>query len=103
MQASFTVTVNGLGASVKVASKGGVFEAQLPLSTTYSKTDPKSFGFTDPAQLLDPNTGLSNLLVTVRASGSSGQVRLSGELLDEVTFTVPGPCRSCPTPTRPSR
>lgn len=90
LQASFTVTEDGLGASVKVASKGGVFEAQLPLSNTFTKTNPQSFGFTDPAQLLNPNNGLSSLLTEGTTPNLSGRIRLSGELLDEVTFTVPG-------------
>lgn len=90
LSASFTVTVSGLGASVKVVSKGGVFEAELPFSNTFTKTDPSSFGFTNPANLLDPSTGLSSLLIAGTDPQSAGQLRLSGELLDQVTFTVPG-------------
>jgi lipoprotein LprG len=88
--ASFTVTVDGLGASVKVASKGGVFEAQLPFSNGYTRTNPASFGFSNPAQILDPNKGLSSLLLSGTGARVTGQERLSGELLDEVTTTVPG-------------
>lgn len=90
LSASFTVTVDGLGAGVKVVSKGGVFEAQLPFSNTFTKTEPASFGFTDPSQLLDPSKGLSSLLIDGTDARANGQVRLAGELLDQVTFTVPG-------------
>jgi lipoprotein LprG len=75
---------------VKVVSKGGVFEAQLPFQSKYARTDPASFGLTDPAQLLDPNHGLSNLLTIGTGARSSGQERIAGELLDKVTTTVPG-------------
>jgi hypothetical protein len=55
-----------------------------------AKTDPASFGLTDPAQLLDPTHGLSNLLTIGTGARSSGQERIAGEALDEVTTTVPG-------------
>ncbi len=90
LTASFTVTVDGLGASVKVVSKGGVFEAQLPFSNSFTKTQPQSFGFTDPAQLLDKTNGLSSLLIAGTGARSVGQTRLAGELLDQIAFTVPG-------------
>ena len=90
LQGSFMVSISGFNASVKVVSKGGVFEAQLPFQSKYTKTNPASFGLTDPAQLLDPNHGLSNLLIIGTGARSSGQERIGGELLDEVTTTVPG-------------
>jgi lipoprotein LprG len=88
--ASFTVTVDRLGASIEVASKGGVFEAKLPFANSFSKTDPASFGFTNPAQMLDPTKGLSSLLIEGSGVHLAGRLRLSGELLDQVIFTVPG-------------
>jgi lipoprotein LprG len=90
LQGSFTVKINGFNASVKVVSKGGVFEAQLPFQTKYTRTNPANFGLTDPAQLLNPSNGLSNLLTVGTGAKSSGQERIAGELLDEVTTTVPG-------------
>jgi hypothetical protein len=90
LQGSFAVVVNGLNANVKVAAKGGVFLAQLPFTTHYSVTKPSAFGLGDPSQLLDPTHGLSGLLVEGTGAHMSGQERLSGELLYEVTWTVPG-------------
>jgi lipoprotein LprG len=104
LQGSFTITISGLNAAVKVISKGGVFEAQLPFQSKYTRTNPASFGLTDPAQLLDPNHGLSNLLIIGTGAKSSGQERISGELLDEVTTTVPGssiPVLPDANPSRP--
>jgi lipoprotein LprG len=90
LQGSFTVTVVGVQAGVKVASKGGVFEAQLPFSSHYTRTNPASFGLTDPSQLLDQTHGLTSLLVSGTDARSVGQERIGGELVDQVSETVPG-------------
>jgi lipoprotein LprG len=71
-------------------SKGGVFAAQLPFQSKYTRTDPARFGLTDPSRLLDPDHGLSNLLTAGTGAQVTGQERLAGELLYEVTSTVPG-------------
>ncbi len=81
--AGFTVTVN-------IVSTGGVFYAQTPLSTGYTRTDPSAYGFGDPAQLLDPNHGLSSLLPACTGAALRGSDRLNGELLDEVSCSMPG-------------
>ena len=52
---TFTVSVGGLQAAVKVAAGNGKFYAQLPFQTTYTPTDPSSFGVANPAQLISPN------------------------------------------------
>lgn len=90
MQGSFTVTLDGVQAGVKVVSKGGVFEAQLPFTPHYTKANPAAFGLTDPSQLLDPNHGLTTLLVSGTDVRYIGQKRIAGELVDNVSETVPG-------------
>ncbi len=90
LQGTFTVSIHGLAANVKVVSKGGVFAAQLPFQNKYTRTNPSSFGLTDPAQLLNPDHGLSNLLTAGTNAKVTGQERVKGELLYEVTSTVPG-------------
>jgi len=90
MQGTFTVSISGFSADVKVITKGGVFMAQLPFTHTYKVTNPSSFGLENPAKLMDPNTGLTNLLTQAQNPKFTGQVRVGGELLDTVTFTVPG-------------
>ena len=37
LQGSFTVNIQGFNAEVKVVSKGGVFEAELPFQSKYTK------------------------------------------------------------------
>lgn len=90
MQGSFKVAINGFTADVAVASVDGVFEAKLPFSTHYQKTNPSSFGLTDPAQLFSRTTGLTSLLSEAQNPTLGPQVRAAGELLDTVDFTVPG-------------
>jgi lipoprotein LprG len=90
LQASFSVTVDGFGAKVNVVSKGGVFVAQLPFQSHYTRVNPATFGLTDPSALLDPAHGLSSLLTAGTNPQYTGQVRINGELLDEVTTKVPG-------------
>ncbi len=87
---SFTVSVGGLQAAVKVAAGAGRFYAELPFQKTYTATDPASFGVADPAQLISPDKGLSSVLSDMQAPTSAGKTRISGELLDVVSGSVPG-------------
>jgi lipoprotein LprG len=103
LQGSFMVNVNGFNASVKVVSKGGVFEALLPFQSHYGRTNPANFGLTDPSQLLDPTRGLSNLLTVGTGAAVTGQERIAGELLYEVTSTVPGSAIPVLPDANPSR
>ncbi len=90
LRGTFQASVDGLLANIKVVEVGGKFYAELPFTTGYQLTDPARFGFGDPASLLNPRTGVSNLLTGLSRPRSAGQRRLNGELLDEVTGTVPG-------------
>ncbi len=91
---SFAGTLNvvaaGFPVSVNVVSTGGVFYAQTPLSSAFTKTDPSAYGFGDPAQLLDPNHGLSSLLTACSGATNKSADLLNGEQLDEVGCSIPG-------------
>lgn len=90
LQGTFGVAISGFTANVKVASVGNVFEAELPFTNHFSKTDPSNFGLTNPAQLLDPTKGLSGLLTRAQNPKLGPAKRVGGELLDTVEYTVPG-------------
>ena len=90
LQGSFSVAISGFTARVSVVSVNGVFEAKLPFASGYKKADPAAFGLTDPASLLDPNKGLTKLLVLAQNPKVGPSTRVNGELLETVTFTVPG-------------
>lgn len=83
MQSGFTVRVG-------IVSLGGVFSVKLPFATRYVPTNPSTYGFGDPATLLDPDKGLSSLLVLATSAGVGSRDRLQGEELDEVDVTLPG-------------
>jgi LppX_LprAFG lipoprotein len=87
---SLSVIAAGFSLNVGVVSTGGVFYAKTPLSTGYAKTDPSTYGFGDPAQLLDPNHGLSSLLTVCTGAANRGADRLNGEQLAEVGCSLPG-------------
>jgi lipoprotein LprG len=87
---SFSISVSGLQAAVKVAAGGGAFYAQLPFQKSYTPTDPSSFGVADPAQLISPNGGLSSILSETNQATYGGQTRINGEVLDIVSGSVPG-------------
>ena len=90
LRGTFSVALSGFTANVKVVSVGDVFEAELPFTNHYEKTDPSNFGLTNPAELLDPNRGLTSLLALAQNPQAGAKVRVGGELLDTVTYTVPG-------------
>lgn len=90
LRGTFSVALSGFTANVKVVSVGEVFEAELPFTNHYEKTNPSNFGLTNPAELLDPNKGLTSLLALAQNPQSGPTERVGGELLDTVTYTVPG-------------
>lgn len=104
LQGSFSVNEDGLSATVEVAANGGVFEVKLPFAKSYSRTNPAALGLGNPAQLLNPATGLSAVLVAGTGTHLSGRQRIAGELLDNVTTEVPGssvPILPIASPSRP--
>ena len=87
-----TLKVHALGAALdlKVISVDGTVYAQLPFTTSYSVVDPAQFGFGDPGALLDPDTGISQLLAKAGSAKLGEEKRVSGEVVREVTAKLPG-------------
>jgi lipoprotein LprG len=73
-----------------VVSVGGVVWAKLPLLPGYHKVDPATYGISDPGNLLNPDTGLTSLLVDPTDATYKGQVRVNGVVLDQVDATLSG-------------
>jgi len=84
------VLQSGFGVTIHILSTGGRFMVELPFTTRYEATDPSKYGFGDPATLLDPDKGLSSLLVNTLSAASDGRDRFNGEELDEVAVSLPG-------------
>ena len=89
-QGTLKVEVSGNTVDLKVISIAGKVYAQLPFTAGYSVIDPKSFGFGDPGALLDPKTGISQLLTAVRSPKLGDEKRVGGEVVREVTGDLPG-------------
>lgn len=92
--ASFKGTLKVLAAGspvdLKVVSVGGTVWAQLPFASGFSKIDPAQFGFGDPGALLDPDTGISQLLSEAQSPKLGKERRVGGEVVREVTADLPG-------------
>jgi hypothetical protein len=87
-----TLKVRALGSTLDldVVSVDGTVYAQLPFASTFSVTDPGQFGFGDPGALLDPDTGISQLLESADSAKLGEERRVDGEVVREVTAELPG-------------
>jgi len=89
-QGTLQVLVAGSQVEVEVVSVDGTVYAQLPFTTGFSVVDPADFGIGDPAALLDPDEGISQLLETVEDPEPDEERRVDGEVVREVTGRIPG-------------
>lgn len=87
---SLRVLRSGFALTVKILSTGGQFMVELPFVAHYEKANPSDYGFGDPALLLDPDKGLSSLLVDTLSAQTADRDRYNGEELDEVVVSLPG-------------
>jgi hypothetical protein len=87
-----TLKVRALGSTVEleVVSIDGTVWAQLPFAQSFSEIDPAQFGFGDPGALLDPDTGISQLLDQATGAKLGEERRVDGEVVREVTAELPG-------------
>jgi len=90
MSGTLQVSIIGLALNVPVVSVGGTFSVKLPTGTGFSTANPADYGFADPAQLIDPNTGLSSLLLKCQSPQVKGDDRFNGEALHEIGCALPG-------------
>jgi lipoprotein LprG len=87
-----TLKVLALGSTLDLAvvSVDGTVYAQLPFTSAFSVVDPAAFGFGDPGALLDPETGISQLLEGAESAELGEERRVDGEVVREVTAEIPG-------------
>jgi hypothetical protein len=87
-----TLEVRALGSTLdlEVVSVDGTVYAQLPFRSGFSVVDPAQFGFGDPGALLDPGTGISQLLAGATGAELGEESRVDGEVVREVTADLPG-------------
>ncbi|MGY1813675.1 LppX_LprAFG lipoprotein [Blastococcus sp. SYSU D00820] len=75
---------------VDVVSVDGTVYARLPFTSGFSVVDPADFGVGDPAALLDPDTGISQLLTAAESAELGDERRIDGEVVREVSADLPG-------------
>jgi hypothetical protein len=87
-----TLNVLALGSTVdlEVVSVDGTVYAQLPFTSSFSVVDPAEFGIGDPGALLDPETGISQLLGEAESAELGEERRVDGEVVREVSAELPG-------------
>jgi hypothetical protein len=73
-----------------VISVDGTVYAQLPFTSGFTVVDPAQFGFGDPGALLDPDTGISQLLAKAESAKLGDERRVGGEVVREVSADLPG-------------
>ena len=85
-----TIVVNGLDVDVAVVSVGGTVYAQLPFTSTFAEVNPADYGAPDPAQLMDPDTGLSSWLTEATGVEKGDRVREDDAVLTSYDGTLAG-------------
>lgn len=89
-QGDLDVRLGAGTATVSVISVDGKVFAKLPFASAYARTDLKQFGLGDPGELMDPDSGLSTLLVRAENAKFGGKSRINGEVVQEISATAPG-------------
>jgi lipoprotein LprG len=84
------VQISGAALDLTVISVDGTFYAQLPFRSSFQALDPEQYGFGDPGALLDPDTGISQLLEAAGTPRLGEERRVDGEVVREVTAELPG-------------
>jgi hypothetical protein len=86
------LNVRALGSTLdlQVISVDGTVYAQLPFASGFSVVDPAQFGIGDPGALLDPDTGISQLLAKAEGAKLGEEKRVDGDVVREVTAQIPG-------------
>lgn len=87
---TLTVSLSGFTTTVPAVSINGTFYVRNPLSDHFESADPAQYGFADPGKLMDRQNGLSSLLLTCQNPSAGSDDRLNGELLHEVSCSLPG-------------
>ncbi|MGH9131712.1 MAG: LppX_LprAFG lipoprotein [Acidimicrobiales bacterium] len=87
---TFDLRLSGLPLTLAVKAEGERFYVKVPFSSSYVETSPSKYGIGNPAQFLSRPDGLSKILGVATDARVTGTTRLSGELLDEVSASVPG-------------
>ena len=82
--------ISGVQAAVDVVSVGGALYLQLPFTSRYVRTDPKTYQAPDPATLFATDGGISSLLTRTTGPRLGDRTRSGSTVLQTVTGSLPG-------------
>lgn len=89
-QGEVKVLFNGISATIPITSVDGKVHAKLPLTSSYATIDPKEYDAPDPADFMDPDTGLSSLLGELASPKETGKARSGSKIVHTYAGTLPG-------------
>ena len=89
-QGKLAVLLNGNKVSIDLVSTEGQVYAKLPFSNDFQVTDPKTFGLSDPANLIDASSGISRMFGELTEITVKGEQRIGDEVVTEIDGFVPG-------------
>lgn len=84
------IRAGALPATIKIVSVDGRLWAQLPLTSGFDEVDAEELGFGDPGLLIDPDQGVSQLLTSGTEVTAGEQIRVDGDVYDQVESVLPG-------------
>jgi lipoprotein LprG len=84
------VAASGVTADASVVAVNGVVHAKLPFTSRFVPINPADYSAPDPADLMNPDGGLSSLLTAARDVEQGDKVRQGKVVLTSYTGTVPG-------------
>ncbi len=85
----FRLSTAGAAVTLQVVSLDGTLYAELPFTNRFVATDPADLGMPDPADLLDPQHGLSSFLTRATKVQLVGDSRSGREVLHQVSARLP--------------
>jgi lipoprotein LprG len=84
------VVTGGSTLSADVVSADGTLKAKTSFSPLYLEIDPASLKAPDPAALLDPETGVTQILDQTETLKAGEESRDGSDVLTSITGTLPG-------------
>lgn len=89
LEGEIRLLFSGLPTTIPVVSVDGELYADI-LSSGFEVVDADTLGFSDPAALIDPERGVSQLLRSGDDVTAGDEVRIDSVVYDQITSTLPG-------------
>ena len=80
----------GVRVTIPIVAVDGKVYAELPLTSGFNEIDPAEYGAPDPADFVDPETGISTLLTELDGLEEEEQKRDGDRILSRYSGTLTG-------------